>query len=350
MEDDQTQGSYIWPESRACQKTITNESLNTDSTDEAPRALGSFQVPSLTGVHLRRFGLYNAAKRAEYDRDIPLALSLFERALFAGDRLEFAIKEIISLLHMLGRTSEAIAFVERCMRWGPPYRGYAPLLRQLQNLSTKLPTPVHSRSLFAEACCQACLSCEDLVPPGLPAPVCSHENLFHNRCSLRSSRFLRDTFMNFLKILRVLVSTDERSGLIEFSTHSAARRALDNPPPPGFRLRWVSPETVIPDEDFTKVTTLPVFGNLADCALPAPSPDWRRPRPTAAPGNLYLSDPDTNLANVLAESGAWDDICRDERLKKITKLVENFADDRKSSNDQRSALQTELGLFLLLRS
>ena len=107
-----------------------------------------------------------------------------------------------------------------------------------------------------------------------------------------------------MKILRVLVDEANCRGLIEFATHSAARRALDNPHPRGYRLRWVSPDTLIPSADFTRCRTLPVFGDLSTCDLPAPSTDWRRPRPTQSSEFLATL---VTVARTLAGSGAFDD-------------------------------------------
>jgi hypothetical protein len=90
---------------------------------------------------------------------------------------------------------------------------------------------------------------------------------------------LRVLFPNYTKIIRVFLSECGKRGIVEFCTHSAARRALDQPPVEGFRLSWVSLDTRIPEMQYVPAS-LPVWANLNECFLPAPSNDWRRPRPT----------------------------------------------------------------------
>ena len=203
-------------------------------------------------------------------------ISLYDSTSLAEARHEWAMLQLdhssMYAVSRLGLAADASQFMRRCFRETQP----------LNHSELKPQAPIHSRALFVE-------------PAFLDRPH-----------SLRSVSFLRDSFLNYMKILRVLVDEINCRGLIEFATHSAARRALDNPHPKGYRLRWVSPDTLIPPADFTRSRTLPVFGDLATCELPAPSTDWRRPRPTQSSEFLATL---VTVARTLAGSGAFDDDC-----------------------------------------
>jgi hypothetical protein len=145
--------------------------------------------------------LYSQAKRLEYDGDISGALGMFYRALARGERVDSCLKDIAGLLNMLGRTAEAVEFLEshRCRVVNGT--GY-------ENLLARLKTELQKES-------------SGDLPRGITITV------LDDSLGPVSMTLCDRLFPNPSKIKRILF-TDRRGlvGAVHFATHSSARKAL----------------------------------------------------------------------------------------------------------------------------
>ena len=88
------------------------------SNTKIPRSLKkNSKKPFKSSLHLPRgSSAYARAKKAEYQhRDLEKAEAYYKEAIHTGDRASSAIKDLASLLHQQGRTSEACSLLESYM-------------------------------------------------------------------------------------------------------------------------------------------------------------------------------------------------------------------------------------------
>ena len=228
-----------------------------------------FSIPPGIEWSTRRSGYFQQARRAEVDREVAKAIAFYERAVYSDDRVDQSLKDLVALLHILGRIDEATAFVQRCMQFGPWFKGYHSMLRNLEILSSKAPIAIHFRCIAAEPCCSLCF--RSTLP-------CSHHEPI-SRGSLKSASFLRSALPTFQKLMRVMVKS--QGAILEFNSHTSAKRTLEVHLP-GSRLRWISPGEDVHEYDFSMVKKLPVI-------VP------------------FGSSPEKLVESVLAHCGAFED-------------------------------------------
>lgn len=173
------------------------------------------------------------------------------------------------------------------------------LQSQLKQLIGKPISPVSSRVVYVE------------IPPQM------------GRVSVG---LLRRFFPNMGKVWRILLSRTGQECLLEFASHSSARRAVDArqqgihglplPPVdgPAVKCAWVCPSATIPPLNIMKLRDLPIIEYIDDESVITPSSDWRRPRPTLhVPCSVSCRAIDccgsSNhfLSSVLRMTGAFDD-------------------------------------------
>ena len=233
--------------------------------------------------------------QSTHDVAILSAFALFERATTSHEQAESAAKDIAHLIHTLGKVNEAI----HCIKHNQlPYRMgryYGMLVAQLKTLQDKQVPPITSRVVYVE------------IPSG------------SGRIHLD---LLRNLFPNVQKVWRVILSPSGRSCLIEFASHSSARRAVDARQQgycsaltgasvsSNVKCAWVSPYVHIPPLAIDYIADLPVIEVAMDESIIAPSMDWRRPRPRAESGSSVKSQDvfsTHDLLSVLKGTGAFDD-------------------------------------------
>ena len=221
---------------------------------------------------------------------------LFEKAATSYEAAENAAKDISHLLHSLGRAEEAVDQIQASQGLWRFRKTHMCLLTQLKAIIGKPVPPISSRVVYIEVPSQ------------------------YGRITLD---LLRRLFPNIQKVWRIILSREGRSCLIEFASHSSARRAVDsrqqghspNSSSPtsksdhGIKCAWVSPLVEIPPICITKGTDLPVVEFAIDESIISPSLDWRRPRPRTdsdCPKDLEGFSA-VDLMSVLKWTGAFDD-------------------------------------------
>jgi hypothetical protein len=225
---------------------------------------------------------------------ISTVLRLFEKSVAAGDPIENACKDIASLIHSLNLIDATLKWIRRCNVGIRAAKLYGSLLVQLRVLSEKQAPPISSRTVYVE------------VPSHYP-PI--------------SLELLKALFPNIQKVWRIIMSRSARRCLVEFASHSSARRAVDSRlgsigsacsavSHNTVKCTWASPQSEIPSLRIEYVSELPVIEMCDDESIIAPSSDWRRPRPRpdsqfAAKQAELFSVPD--LLSILRGTGAFDD-------------------------------------------
>jgi hypothetical protein len=145
--------------------------------------------------------LYAQAKRLEYDGDIAGALNMFYRALAGGERVDSCLKDIAGLLNMMGRTTEAVEFLESNANQVTNKTGYDNLLARLKSELAKESSADLQRGITVT-----------VVDSSLgPVTVSLCDRLFPNPSKIR--RILHTDRNGFV-------------GAVHFATHSSARKAL----------------------------------------------------------------------------------------------------------------------------
>jgi len=155
---------------------------------------------------------YSQAKRAEYDGNIDMALSLYLHAIKHDDRRDSSIKDYAGLLHMLGRTQEAVDFLVEHRKFVKNTLGFNNLIDQMQNAIQNFES---TRSL-----------------PRTLIVQCDHsEGITRTSLSL--------IFPNPAKVIKITpFNTCKSKAIIEFATHSAARKALNVPKAESVKCAW----------------------------------------------------------------------------------------------------------------
>lgn len=217
---------------------------------------------------------------------------MFEKAAVSYEATDIAAKDVAQLIHNLGRIEEGVKHIQCLISLTKNRRAYCLLLSQLKNLSGKPIPPMVSRVVFVE------------VPVN------------YGRINLET---LRSLFPNIQKVWRLILAKDARSCLIEFASHSSARRAVDarlqgqsayNNASSLVRCAWVSPSAHLPPLSVAGSEDLPIVEFATDDSIIQPSLDWRRPRPR---NNSDIMKKFTGefspegLISVLNLTGAFDD-------------------------------------------
>ena len=188
----------------------------------------------------RGYSAYAQGKKAEYARDLPKALRLYQQAMAEGDRADSALKDIAGVLHQLGRTKDAIAFLtSHAAEYVEDWRGYRNLLQtlreQMQPRASNLNRTV-----------------EVALGEG-------------NAITRMDKTALPNIFPNFVKVVRVVLrGSSARSAFVEFATHSAARKAIDvTAPRPDIICKWAVPEAA-PSSPMPLHAELPIFESIPE--------------------------------------------------------------------------------------
>ena len=220
------------------------------------------------------------------------AFRLFEKSTTAGDAVDNAAKDIAGLIHSIDCVDEAIDRIRRMHLTFKLTRLYCVLIVQLKALIGKPAPPISSRMVYVE------------VPYHYP-PITL--DLLHN------------LLPNTQKVWRVITSMSGKKCLVEFASHSSARRAVDSrqlsanhqaPSHNTVKCAWASSIAPIPPLRIEYASELPVFEVADDESTIAPSLDWRRPRPRSDSAcALKCADmfSMSDLLSVLRGTGAFDD-------------------------------------------
>ena len=173
----------------------------------ACRRLYEFRYPPMPKFN----SVYKQAKKAEYDGDYEGAMQLYLQAIEEKDRPDSAVKDYAGLLHMRGMTKEAIDFLEARGEALNSTLGYKNLLAQLR----------------------AFLASSDTEKKDLPRLVyVSIDEEVETRVDFASMSSLFPNHLKIAKLIFINPLLDDRGAprssraLIEFASHSAARKAL----------------------------------------------------------------------------------------------------------------------------
>ena len=143
---------------------------------------------------------YAMAKRAEYiQKDLELAKHYYRLAIKRGDRGESAIKDIASILHQEGFTSQACEFLSE-------HQAYFKDHKKFENLLTSLQKQI----IPSENCLKRILKLSPVTDESTPDSV---RNLFKN-----SARVLEVEFH---------FHNNQRAAFLKFQSHSSARKTLE---------------------------------------------------------------------------------------------------------------------------
>jgi hypothetical protein len=218
--------------------------------------------------------------------DLVPVMQLLEKLLSTSDVQESCTKDVANLLHANGRTDTAIRFIEELHIPWRLGRTYHEILTHLRAIQGKPVAPISSRVVYVEIPCAM------------------------GRITLET---LRDLFPNIAKVWRILLNRSGTSALLEFASHSSARRAVDarqqiqttNNSPDQVKCAWVSPFVHIKPLDLSQLKSFPIIELVDDDSIVCPSTDWRRPRPTSSKQSEAFTSRD--LVSVLNMAGAFDD-------------------------------------------
>jgi len=189
---------------------------------------------------------YTQAKKAEYNRDLERAVRLYMQAIEENDRKESAIKDVAGLLNQMGCAVQAIDFLEK---------------HKLDLLNTH--TYENLRKSLLE---QLEPHTREDLPRTLDCFFLNKENSLNglNKINIVACSKL---FKNHFRINRIFVR-DDGSALVEFFTHTAAKKALDcQQDNPCLSIRW-APREVLNEQRMPKVGAGGGIGPIV-CQLPA---------------------------------------------------------------------------------
>lgn len=187
--------------------------------------------------------IYKEAKKAEYDGDYEKAMALYLKAIEAKDRPDSAMKDYAGILHMRGRTSEAIRFLEQRGDKFKSSLGYKNLLTQLK----------------------AFLQTSDAEKRNLPRSV--YVAIGDEMKTKLAYSSLPSIFPNYLKISSIIFvnpllddngTPQSSKAIIEFASHSAARKALMVVKHAAIKCQWLPEGLVDSDERIVRVSTADV--------------------------------------------------------------------------------------------
>jgi hypothetical protein len=231
--------------------------------------------------------------------DVDLAIRYMERSMTDSENIDAISKDMASLLHALGMCSESLIYLCQSTHGQWPSRKIrTSLMGHLKHIIGKPVPPMASRVVYVE------------VP---------------RQMGKITIPLLKRLIPNVSKIWRVMLSRSGQTCLLEFASHSSARRAVDsrqqsptNQQTPSIqdavKCAWVTPSALIPQFDISRLREFPLVEYIQDESVISPSSDWRRPRPTiSAPCGAtcrvsdVLSTEGGFLTSVLRMTGAFDD-------------------------------------------
>ena len=233
-------------------------------------------------------GVQQELDKSNHDmrRDIDAVVKLLRIQRADGTSQTTTPRDVAYLLHALGDSRNCVRFLEAMH---PPMgynKAHLEILAHLRSLVGKPVAPIASRVVYIEVSTDS-------------GPI--------------TFDYLRKLFPNITKVWRVIVSPTRLEALLEFASHSSARRAVDARQQLGSmnamqepRCAWVSPSVSLPPLDLSRVVSFPVFEIMDDETLFCPSTDWRRPRPTSPKLFVPVFSPE-DLLSVLQNAGAFDD-------------------------------------------
>ena len=155
--------------------------------------------------------IYKRAKETEYHGDYDTAMLLYLKAIELNDRPESAIKDYAGLLHMRGKTEDAISFLETNGENMKDTPGFKNLMSQLRNflLSTETGRKDLPKTIY--------LSTDS--KEGTEITLDSMPSFFPNHLKITGITFINPVLSEFS-------TPSTHYALIEFASHSAARKAL----------------------------------------------------------------------------------------------------------------------------
>ena len=147
--------------------------------------------------------VYALAKRAEYiQKDFELAKAYYREAIELGDRTESAVKDLASLLHQQGQTQEACDLLQAHQHIFTDQKKFANLLTNLQEKLVPTANCLNKRIKLA--------------------PLTDHDSI----ASVR--RLFKDP--SRIVSIEIKCSGLEKYALVQFISHSAARKTLSTSP------------------------------------------------------------------------------------------------------------------------
>jgi hypothetical protein len=247
---------------------------------------------SVSPVSSAETGIYTPDNSSLDSAAISAVFRIFEKCAAGGDAIENAAKDMACLVHSLDLVSVTLDRIRRMPFNLKLARVYNVLVANLKALVNKPVPPISSRMVYVE------------VPSNF-SPI--------------SIDLLRTLFPNMQKVWRVITSTNGRKCLVEFASHSSARRAVDSRQMAGnfghqsnsqVKCSWASAYAHIPPLRIEYITELPIVETMDDESAIAPSLDWRRPRPRSE-SSFAITCADvfstSDLLSVLERTGAFDD-------------------------------------------
>jgi hypothetical protein len=221
-------------------------------------------------------------------------LRLFEKSVGCDDGVDNAAKDIAGLVHSLNLIEPTMERIRTLRGNFKLARVYSLLIIQLRSLVGKPVPPISSRMVFVEV-------------PNDYSPI--------------TLDFLKVIFPNIQKVWRILISGSGQRCLVEFASHSSARRAVDSRQSAAaclphtmthqaVRCAWACPFVAIPPLRVDYAIGLPLFEVVDDESIIAPSLDWRRPRPrSGSAGSIKTAEvfSVSDLLSILQGTGAFDD-------------------------------------------
>ncbi len=173
--------------------------------------------------------IYTEAKKAEYDGNLELAMELYLRAVDCNDRADSAIKDYAGLLHMKGQTKMAIEFMESQSEKRKNAMGFRNLLGQLR--------ATYEREISSEHNHLPKVVLVNVKDDTIDIELKTLQSILPN--CLKISHV---TFVN--PILTREGFPSSKCALIEFSSHSSARKAVMVGKHDSIKCCW-SPNTLI---------------------------------------------------------------------------------------------------------
>jgi hypothetical protein len=228
----------------------------------------------------------------ELDPSLVHLIRFLEEQTLNHGYCESIVKDVASMLHCSSLARSAISFLS-AIRSDVSRRLHMGLLTELRRLVNKEITLLNSRVIYVQ----------------IPSDM-----------GIISLDLLSKLFPNVQKIWRIILHSSGHSCLIEFASHSSARRAVDYRQPfadtSPVRCHWVDRDVDIPILDLEKISkNFPIIEIIEtiENEVIKPSGDWRRPRPgfinspIRTPGPPSPVSESSELVSFLKFTGAFDD-------------------------------------------
>jgi hypothetical protein len=235
-----SEGTPTWAEAAATRLGgIRVEQFDTQSTRES-KTLATF-VPGESATPTKVFyerqyppmpkvkSIYTEAKKAEYDGNLELAMELYLRAVECNDRADSAIKDYAGLLHMKGQTVLAIDFMEKQPEKRKTALGFKNLLTQLK--------ATHEREISNEHNHLPRVVLVNVKDDTIDIELNTLQAILPNCLKICQISFMNPTFT-----LEGFPSS--KCALIEFTSHSSARKAVMVGKHDSIKCCWAPPSLV----------------------------------------------------------------------------------------------------------